>query len=236
MDRVLVWDLPTRMFHWLLAAGFIAAATIALGLGEHSRLFPYHGIVGLVLALMVLLRLVWGVIGTRFARLHSLLFSPREVFEYLAGVWTGSGRQHTGHNPGSAYAILGFLLLILGMAATGALLGLGYDGIEETHELLAYTMIGLAIAHVLGVVVHTLRHRDNIALSMIHGRKNAESNIGIGTARPGAMLVFLAIVAGWTVSLMRNLEPRSQTVRVPLVGIALQLGEAEDEFELEDDS
>ena len=49
MDRVLIWDLPTRFFHWLLAAGFIAAAFIALALGEDSALFPYHAIIGLAI-------------------------------------------------------------------------------------------------------------------------------------------------------------------------------------------
>jgi len=234
MNRVLVWDLPTRVFHWLLAGGFIAAAIIALVFGQHSRLFPYHGIIGLVLALMVVLRLVWGVVGTRYARLRSLLFGPREVLEYLKGVCTGKGRRHVGHNPGSAYAILGLLALTLGQAATGVLLGRGFDAVEEVHEVMAYIMIGLVIVHVLGVVLHTIRHRENIIFSMIHGRKTAEAGAGIRTARPGALLAFVAIVAAWTVELMRNYEPRSQTVRVPLAGTALQFGEAEHAHDADD--
>lgn len=65
MARVLIWDLPTRLFHWLFAGGFRAAVFIAIVIGEDGALFPYHAIIGLTIALMVILRLAWGVAGTR---------------------------------------------------------------------------------------------------------------------------------------------------------------------------
>ncbi|WP_052299057.1 hypothetical protein [Thermodesulfatator indicus] len=59
--RVLIWDLPTRLFHWGLALGFIGAAVLAFFAGEHNPLFPYHAILGLIIAFMVFLELygVW---------------------------------------------------------------------------------------------------------------------------------------------------------------------------------
>ncbi len=105
MLRVLIWDLPTRLFHWLFAFGFGIAAMLALGLGEDSRLFPYHAIIGLTLAAMVVMRILWGVIGSRYARFGSFLFKPSDVARYMGGVLTGRGRRHAGHNPGSAYLV-----------------------------------------------------------------------------------------------------------------------------------
>ena len=89
MNRVLIWDLPTRVFHWLLSGGFIAAAVIALALGEHSPLFPYHAIIGLTIALMVCLRVIWGIAGTRYARFGTFIFGPAAVIEYMKGTLVG---------------------------------------------------------------------------------------------------------------------------------------------------
>ena len=101
-----IWDLPIRLWHWILTGSLIAAAVIALALGEHSSLFPYHSILGLVMGLMVVLRLIWGVIGTRHARFASLAFSPGALFSYLRGVAFGGAPRFPGHNPGAAYAAL----------------------------------------------------------------------------------------------------------------------------------
>ena len=79
MRRTLVWDIPTRLFHWLFAGGFIAAAVIALGQGDDSPLFPYHGMIGLALGLLLVLRVVWGFVGSRHARFGSFAFGPRAV-------------------------------------------------------------------------------------------------------------------------------------------------------------
>ena len=122
-SRILVWDLPTRLFHWLMTVGFGLAAVIAFFAGEHSRWFPYHSLIGLTLALMVVLRIAWGVLGSRYARFRSFLYSPREVIEYFAGIFSGRGKSYIGHNPGSAYAIVAMLLLMLGIAGSGVALG-----------------------------------------------------------------------------------------------------------------
>ena len=70
MSRILVWDLPTRLFHWLLAAGFAAAFAIAILASDEHPLFPIHALPGLVLAFMVVLRVLWGFVGTRVRILY----------------------------------------------------------------------------------------------------------------------------------------------------------------------
>jgi cytochrome b len=227
MNRVLIWDLPTRLFHWLLSGGFIAAAIISLLLGEHSRLFPYHAIIGLIIALMVCLRIIWGVVGTRYARFGTFVFGPAAVIEYLKGTLVGGGKRYIGHNPGSALAIFALLALVLAMAVTGVMLGRGNESVKELHEILSYVTVGVAVVHILGVAIHTIRHRENIVASMIHGKKNAEPSDAIASATPIFAVVFLAIAGAWAVGLVRNFNPATQATTLPLIGTVLQLGESE---------
>lgn len=227
MSRVLVWDLPTRLFHWLLAGGFVAAAVIALLLGEHSRFFPYHGIIGLTIALLVCLRLVWGVIGTRYARFGTFVYGPRAVVDYIKGALLGGGKRYIGHNPGSAVAIWALLILVLAMAVTGFMLGRGNEDVKDVHEVLSYITVGVAVVHVLGVALHTIRHRENLTASMIHGKKHAEPSEAIGSAKPIVAVTLLVIVGGWAVGLVRNFSPATQNTRLPMIGTVLQLGENE---------
>lgn len=235
MEPVLVWDLPTRLFHWLLSGGFIAAAVISLLLGDDSPLFPYHAIIGLTIALMVCLRVIWGISGTRYARFGTFIFGPRAVIEYMKGTLAGGGTRYIGHNPGSSLAIFALLALILAMAATGIMLGQGNDGVKDLHEILAWVAVGVVVAHVLGVALHTLRHRENITASMIHGRKQAEAADAIPSARPVIAFVFLVIAAAWAGTLVSNYDPATQSTTLPLIGTVLQLGENEGGSESDED-
>lgn len=227
MNRALIWDLPTRLFHWLLSGGFFAAAAISFLLGDDSPIFPYHAIIGLVIAAMVVLRIVWGLIGTRYARFGSFMFGPAAVIEYMKGVLTGTGRRHLGHNPGSAYAIFTMLGLVLALAVTGFLMSQGNESIKDVHEILAYAMLGVVGAHVLGVIVHTVRHRENLTASMIVGTKNAEQSAAISSSHPIVAAVFMIITGAWAYGLLSNYDAATQTTRVPLLGTSLQLGENE---------
>ncbi|MEZ6193837.1 MAG: cytochrome b/b6 domain-containing protein, partial [Phycisphaerales bacterium] len=125
MARILVYDLPVRLFHWLLAIGFLSAFAIAQFADEHGGLFPYHMIIGLVLGLMLILRIVWGLIGSRNARFGSFLFGPSDVIAYFKGVLVGGGRRYAGHNPGSSYAIFAMLAVTLMVVISGLLISIG---------------------------------------------------------------------------------------------------------------
>lgn len=225
MKRFLIWDLPTRLFHWLLTIGVIAAAVISLLLGDHSALFPYHAIIGLVIALMVCLRIIWGFVGTRYARFSTFIFGPGAVIEYMKGALVGGGKRYIGHNPGSALAIFTLLALVLALAVTGIMMDQGNEFVEDLHEILAWVTVGVAAVHVLGVALHTIRHRENITASMIHGKKYAEPADAIPSSRPIIAAVFLIITGGWTLALVRNYNPATQTTTLPLIGTVLLLGE-----------
>lgn len=229
MPRTLVWDMPTRVFHWLLAIGFGGAASISMLLDDDGPLFPYHAMIGLTLSLMVGMRVIWGLVGTRYARFGSFAFGPRAVLAYIKSTLLGGGARHIGHNPGSAYAIFAMLLLLAALGVTGFMLGRGNEGVKEIHELCANVMLGVVGIHILGVALHTMRHRENITASMIHGKKAAEPADAIPSARPIFGVVFLAITAAWALGTLRNYDPSTRSTTLPLIGAALQLGEAEHE-------
>ncbi len=229
MKPNLVWDIPTRLFHWLLSAGFLGAAAIAFLLDDDSPIYPWHSMIGLVLAFMVVLRVVWGFVGTRYARFGSFAYGPRAVLGYFKGIASGTDERHTGHNPGSAYAILAMLGMVLGLAVTGVMTSRGNHDAKEVHELLAYGMLAFVAAHVAGVLLHTIRKRENITASMFTGRKEVPDSEAIASARPGIALLFAALVIAWTWGVVGSYTPATRTMRIPVLGIPVQVGEGERE-------
>jgi Ni,Fe-hydrogenase I cytochrome b subunit len=145
----------------------------------------------------------------------------------MKGVLTGSGKRHLGHNPGSSYAIFAMLALVLALAVTGWLMSQGNESIKEVHEILAYATLAVIGAHVLGVIVHTMRYRENLTASMIVGTKSAEQSAAISSSQPVVAVLFLLVTGAWAYGLLSNYDAATKTTRVPLLGTSLQLGENE---------
>lgn len=231
LRQVLIWDLPTRLFHWLFAAGFLIAFLLALTFDDESPLFSYHSLLGLIVVWLVVLRFVWGLIGSRHARFSSMLFSPKEFLEYTVGALRGNARRYDGHNPGSSYVAFAMFAVVVALAVTGVSLGSENEAAEDLHEILAYLMLALVAAHIAGILLHTIRHRENIALSMITGRKAASPEAAIPSAQPLAGAAFLVLTGAWSWSLLASYDPATNTARIPLLGKQVYLGEPEEEGE-----
>ena len=206
MSKILVWDLPTRLFHGLLTVGFVTCFAIAQFAGEHSSWFPVHMLLGIVLGAMVLLRVIWGFVGSRYARFDTFLYSPVAAWKYVKGAITATEPRDVGHNPGSSYAIFAMLVSVGVVVATGLLMSSGSEAAEELHSVAAYVLLAFVVVHVLGVVWHTIRHRENITLSMITGRKEGLPADAIRSGRPLAALAFAAMVGFLAVGLFRNYD------------------------------
>lgn len=228
MSKVLIWDAPTRMFHWLLAAGFFACFGIAQFAGEHSAWFPLHMILGLALGLVALLRIVWGFIGSRYARFSSLLYTPIELAAYLKGALTATSRRYAGHNPGSAYATIAILALILVVVVTGLLMSQGIEAAKELHEVAAYALTAVVGIHVLGVAWHAWRRHENLTVTMVTGWKEASPDDSISSHRPLAALVFAVLIVVMTGGLLRNYDRERGHTQVPFLGTTIQLGEVDE--------
>lgn len=181
MQKILVWDVPTRVGHWLLASAFIVA--LATGDSEAQRLV--HVTIGLAFAGVLAFRLFWGAAGTRYARFASFFFSPREVVAYVRGLLQGSPAHWVGHNPAGSYVI--YLLLSLGMvvAGSGVLVyaDIGGDWLQELHDAASYFMLGTIGVHVAGVVVSSLLHHENLVRSMFDGYKQGTGAQAIASGK-----------------------------------------------------
>lgn len=192
MGKILVWDLPTRIGHWLLVAAF--AASYLSGDSEEWRLV--HVTTGFAMGGVLVFRLFWGVAGTRYAQFKSFLFSPRQVFTYLGSLLKGQPEHWIGHNPAGSYAI--YALLLLGLAVIGSgwavYAEVGGEWLEEAHDMLSYAMLGLVGIHVAGVVVSTRLHGENLARSMVTGYKQGKSGDGIASAKAVWVILLLACV------------------------------------------
>lgn len=193
MNRILVWDWPTRIGHWLMAAAFLVA--YLTGESEEWRLV--HVWAGGTLAGVVVFRLVWGLIGTRHARFWSFLRSPSAAFGYLGSMLRGRPVHYTGHNPAGGWAIM--LLLGLGLAAAGSgwltYQEIGGEWLEEVHEAMVNAMLAVVLIHLAGVLVGSLAHRENLPRAMIDGYKLGEPGEAIRSGRLWAVPVLLACAA-----------------------------------------
>jgi cytochrome b len=166
---VKVWDPFVRLFHWGLAASFAIAWITA---DDWDTL---HHWAGYAAASLIALRLVWGLIGTQYARFTQFIKSPKATLGYLRDILSGREHRYVGHNPAGAAMIVALLLAMSGCALTGWMYTTdafwGVDWVEETHEFLANALLALVLLHIGGVVIASLRHHENLIRSMITGRK-----------------------------------------------------------------
>lgn len=226
-----VFDFPTRLFHWTLAGLFIVAFSIGKFVDDEAAIFPYHSMLGLLMVGAVVLRLVWGVAGTRYARFGSFKLNPLDLAGYLKSVATGRKSPTLGRNPASSFAALAMVCLTLALGATGYLMATATSeaqagDIKEIHEVLAILFAVIAALHVVGIVVHTISQKDPIGRSMVDGNKaSVTGETGITGTRPLVGLLFLVALAGGAVALNAGYNPASRTL--VLGGQTLHLGENE---------
>lgn len=196
MKRILVWDLPTRVFHWLLAASFLGAFLTA----ESERYRDIHVVLGYTVLGLVAFRFLWGVVGTRYARFSSFPIAPRRVLGYIKSLFSRSPQHHVGHNPAGSLAIYAILALALLAGATGyaAYNEIGGEWLAELHEGAANAMLGLVVIHIGAVIVSSLIHRENLVAAMLSGYKNGRIGDGIRRRhRFVAAAVLLATAGFW---------------------------------------
>ena len=197
-DKVRVWDLPTRVFHWTLASSFAGAWLSA----ESERWRDIHVMLGYTLAGLIAFRLVWGVVGSRYARFNSFVFPPSRVVGYLKSLLGGTPEHHLGHNPAGALAILALLVLGVVVTASGyamyqEVLGSRGEWLEDLHEGAANAMLGLVIIHLAGVVVSSFLHRENLVRAMLTGWKAGRPDDGIKRSHTVLGVLLLVAVLGF---------------------------------------
>ena len=193
--KVRVWDPLVRIFHWSLVVAFAVAWLSA------EDLSTVHEIAGYAVAALVAFRVVWGFVGSRYARFAQFIKGPGTTLAYIGDMVHGKERRYLGHNPAGAVMVCALLLTLTGTAFTGWLLeeparlsmlpdlpqivapafadedgeseysGGGSEILEEMHEIFADVMLLLVALHIGGVVLASFRHHENLARAMVSGDK-----------------------------------------------------------------
>lgn len=164
-----VWDPLVRMIHWLLAASIVANGFLT----DPER--DLHETIGYVALALVVLRLAWGLIGPRPARLSSFPPSPGRAIANLRAILRGDRTVHLTHNPLGALMVWNIWATVGIIVATGIMMGtrrfFGVDWVEEVHEAMFNWLMVSVVLHLGGVFFDTRRSRVPLVRAMIDGRK-----------------------------------------------------------------
>lgn len=207
--RVRVWDLPTRLFHWALAASVIGAV-VSAKLGGNAMV--WHMRLGYAVAALLLFRLVWGVIGGRWSRFWSFVYSPAAYLRYLSGRARDDDRFEVGHNPLGAlsvFAMLGWLALQVGsgliaddeIAIVGPLVryvssetSLAWTSHHKSWgQWLLFALVGL---HLVAIGFYRWRKGGAMLKAMIVGDKELPATTPASRDSAITRLLALAVFAG----------------------------------------
>jgi cytochrome b len=193
--KILVWDAPVRVFHWLLVLSFAGAYLTS----ESERWRLVHVSLGYTMGGLVAFRILWGLVGTRYARFSNFVRGPAAVIRYVRALLSGKSEHHIGHNPAGAVAIVLLLLSSLAIVATGWAVynDVGGNLWEELHEGAGNFMLAVVAVHVAGVVIASRMHKENLVRSMLSGTKEGAPNEGIRRAWLGLAILVLAAVLGF---------------------------------------
>ena len=179
-NRVRVWDPVIRTFHWFVALGVLAELTVL------REIKTAHLYVGYAVAAALGLRILWGLIGTRHARFVDFVPSPPRLLEYLKRLRDRNEPRYVGHNPAGAVMMLLLMALIAIMGVTGWMMGTdafwGVEWVEGVHEATANIIIAAVVLHVIGALVESFRHHENLPLAMVTGYKRAATGTDIDHA------------------------------------------------------
>ena len=199
-QSIKVWDILVRLFHWSLVIFF----TLAYLTGE-GELETMHALIGYAIAGLVAFRLIWGLIGTKYARFSNFICSPSEIKAYLQSLMTRHPRHYLGHNPAGGLMVVMMLLVLTLVTWTGletyaaegkgplANISLditaahaddnhgdrnrgGEEFWEELHEFTVNLMLILIFVHIAGVLISSLLHGENLPRAMVTGRKSIQKD------------------------------------------------------------
>ena len=200
-QRIRLWDLPTRLFHWLLA-GLVVASFVSGKIGGNAM--DWHGKFGLAILGLLAFRLVWGFAGSTYARFVSFLPTPAKVLAYLRGQWRG-----VGHNPLGAFSVFGLLLLLAFQVGTGlfgnddiAFRGPLYELISKDlsdrltglHKLSVNVLIALVTLHIVAIAFYVRVKKDDLIRPMLTGWKDIAPGEGASASGGGALPLAVALL------------------------------------------
>jgi cytochrome b len=209
MQQNKIYDLPTRLLHIFFGVFFVGAYYIGNTIDDEELNFAYHSIIGILLFSVVILRIIWGIIGTRYALFKHFPLNLKNLPVYFKSLKSKETYSWIGHNPASAWGGILMYMIALIMGITGILMITqnGSDFIEETHEILANVFLVLVITHLLGLIIHSLKYKDKLAYSMVTGLKtNITIEQAITSNRNIIAVIFFLTISFIGITLLSNLD------------------------------
>ncbi len=207
-----VWDLPVRVMHWSLVSCFLIA-----WLTYGARSIDLHAAAGYCALALVMMRVIWGFVGTKHARFADFAYTPRAALNYLVEARRGTARHFTGHNPAGSWSVYAQLLVMAAVTLSGAVaiagmysLGplpirlspAGAEMVREIHLWISWALLALIGVHVAGAIWGSFVHRENFVAAMFSGRKTVYEQDQAEAPRRAAMAgavvaVVVLIAASW---------------------------------------
>lgn len=208
-QAVSIWDLPTRLFHWSLAA-LIAWQWASASIG--GNLMEYHLLGGYAILALLLFRLAWGFAGSHTARFGAFVRGPRATVAYVRAAKAGSAPRSVGHNPAGGWMVLAMLAVLLVQAGlglfanddamtAGPLASQVPDAVSERlsslHAGFFYAILGLALVHVAAILFYRFVKKENLVKAMVTGKAEHPRDTPYPKmASPWLALVWLGLAAG----------------------------------------
>jgi len=209
-----VWDLPTRLFHWLVVI-LVAVSFVTAEVG--GMWMTYHMWSGYTILALLLFRVVWGFVGGRTSRFSQFVRGPKAVLRYAKDLLKTDAPRHFGHNPLGGWSILAMLAALLVQAVTGLFAnddifteGPLYpwvskatsDLLTRIHKFNQWVIVALVAVHVLAVFFYLFRKRENLIGPMVTGKKRWEGEVPRGPVGNPLLAAVIAGVAGIAVYLL----------------------------------
>ncbi len=189
--EVKVWDILIRIFHWTLVISFFTAYL------TEDDFLDIHRYAGYLITGLLVFRLIWGFIGSRYARFSNFVYSFAAIKDYLKSLLTTHPKHYLGHNPAGGFMIILLLVSLSFTVSTGIVMDLEpepgnaiqqqytsehdddndeyesatHEVMEEIHEFFANLTLLLVFIHIAGVIVSSKLHNENLVRAMITGKK-----------------------------------------------------------------
>ena len=207
MNKILVWDLPLRLFHWLLVL-LVVVSVISAKIGGNAMQF--HLLSGYAVLALVLFRILWGFLGGAHARFASFVRGPAAVISYLRALPRHQAGQHLGHNPAGAWSVIIMLIVLLVQTGTGLFSNDDIategplaklvskalsDRITGAHHLNVKLLYALIALHLSAVAYYLLYKRENLIKPMLTGFKHSATGLGISAQQQGKTWLAAALLA-----------------------------------------
>lgn len=209
-----IWDLPTRIFHWLL----VALIVLQYLSGEFELLsMQWHFWLGYTTLALIVFRVLWGFFGSQSARFSSFVRGPITAARYAGSLFSKNPQRSVGHNPLGGWSVLVMLLCILTQAVTGLF---SSDDVSEAgplvehasaatvrwmthlHHLNQKILLLLIVLHVVAVLLYWLLGRENLVAAMFSGRKKLSTDPQLRFVGNGIALLLVAISAAAVIALV----------------------------------